>query len=207
MDQRTAWERWYRSNPTIWKGSLLPLPKLKKGARVLDVGCGTGNTMLQALEMGYEVVGIDISSTAVSRARERISARGFTAEVAEGDLFLLTGELGTFDCILLHHVLDNMLTEERKRAVEVCRGLLREEGIISFQDLSVNDVRFGAGEKIEENTFLKGDGLFIHFFSTGEVRGLFEGMEELSLEEVDWVQGKGPGKIRRSRISGVFQPL
>ncbi|MGA1820709.1 MAG: class I SAM-dependent methyltransferase [Thermoplasmatota archaeon] len=207
MDQRTAWERWYQNNPTVWKGSLLPLPRLRKGARVLDVGCGTGNTMLQALEMGYEVVGIDISSTAVSRARERISSRGFEADVIEGDLFLLAGEFGKFDCVLLHHVLDNLLLEDRKKAVRVCRDILGEGGVLSFQDLSVNDVRFGAGEEIEKNTFLKGDGILNHFFSLEEVRELFEEMEELSLEEVEWVQGKGPRRMVRSRISGVFQPL
>jgi len=207
MDQKAAWERWYRNNPTVWKGSLMPLPRSRRGARLLDVGCGTGNTMLQAFEEGYDVVGIDISPTAVSRARERISARGFDAEVREGDLFWKNEELGTFDCVLLHHVLDNMLLEARKKAVRISCDLLRDGGTISFQDLSVNDVRFGAGKEIEEGTFLKGDGLFLHFFTLEEVRSLFGGMEELSLEEVEWVQGKGPRRMVRSRISGVFQPL
>ena len=110
-DQKEAWEDWYRRNPTVWKGSPFPLPELDAGARVLDVGCGTGNTMLQALEKGYEVVGIDISNTAVERARERIASRGHGAFLITGDILDPDMDIGRFDCVLLHHVLDTKIPE------------------------------------------------------------------------------------------------
>ncbi|MBN1540113.1 MAG: methyltransferase domain-containing protein [Candidatus Thermoplasmatota archaeon] len=204
-DRKEAWERWYSRNPTFWKGSLLPLPVLTRGARVLDVGCGTGSTMLQALEMGYDVVGTDISPTAISRAKKRISARGYTPDVREGDILSPEDGPGTFDCILFHHILDNLLLDERKIAVENARRLLAEGGCISFQDLSVNDVRYGSGEEIEENTFVKGNGIVLHFFTMEEVRELFGNMTEVELIVVDREQGRGKGRYIRSRISGLFQ--
>lgn len=203
--QKEVWERWYITNPTFWKGSLLPLPKLRSGARVLDIGCGTGSTMLQALDRGYEVVGIDISLTAISRTRERISARGYTPDVREGDILSPDAGLGTFDCVLLHHVLDNMLVHDRRTSVANARRLLSEEGCISFQDLSINDVRYGSGKQIEENTFVKGNGLVLHFFTLEEVRELFEGMTVLELLETESERGRGEGRYIRGRISGLFQ--
>lgn len=204
-DQRDAWEKWYLSNPTSWKGSPLPLPDLPKGTRVLDVGCGTGSTIMQALEMGYDAVGIDLSETAVNRAKERISARGHDAILLSGNIFDTDLEIGSFDCILLHHVLDNMEMEERKKMVHRAMELLKEGGILSFQDLSTNDVRFGKGVEVEKNTFLKGDGIRLHFFDLEETRGLFSEMEVLELEEKQWAHGQGTRKLKRSRIRGIFQ--
>ncbi|MEA3422279.1 MAG: methyltransferase domain-containing protein [Bacillota bacterium] len=38
--------------------ALLDAPK---GSRILDVGCGSGNYSIKLAELGYEVVGIDLS--------------------------------------------------------------------------------------------------------------------------------------------------
>ncbi|MBR9977557.1 MAG: methyltransferase domain-containing protein [Bacteroidetes bacterium] len=43
---------------------------VKPGARVLDVGCATGFYSAIFSELGYDVTGIDISETAIRRARE-----------------------------------------------------------------------------------------------------------------------------------------
>jgi len=200
-----TWERWYRNHPTYWKGSLLPLPVLKKGARVLDVGCGDGSTLIQVAEAGYTPVGIDLSRTALEKAVERTRACGFEVEVMEGNILEVGDWPGGFDCILLHHVLDSMLSGVRKEVVAMSGRMLKEGGVISFQDYSVNDMRFGNGEEIEKGTFLKKDGLFVHFFEMEEVRELFSGYNVLELTGIEWEQSRGRGKLKRSRIGGLFQ--
>ena len=206
-DQREAWERWYEKDPPSWKGSPLPLPELPSGARVIDVGCGNGNTMLQALEKGYNVTGLDFSKAATEMAGERIASRGFDAELVTGNILDPGLDLGRFDCVLLHHVLDNMLVEERKITLQRVKDLLEEGGIISFQDLSTGDVRYGKGEEVERNTYLKGDGIRLHFFELDETRDLFSEFKVLELEIHQWVQGKGDRRLKRSRIKGIFQLL
>jgi SAM-dependent methyltransferase len=161
--------------------------------------------MLQALERGYDVVGIDISKTAVEKARERIVSRGFDALLITGDILDPDIDIGRFDCILLHHVLDNMLLDGREKMVKRAKELLSERGIISFQDLSRNDVRFGNGEEVEKNTFLKGDGIRLHFFDLDETRDLFRDLEIIELGDHEWAQGRGSSKLKKSRIRGIFQ--
>lgn len=178
---------------------------MPSGSRMLDVGCGTGSSMLQALEMGYEVVGIDISSRAVDRARKRLVSRGFDAEVLVMNVMDDISSLGPFDCILLHHVLDSLPEKERGSAIGNCRQVLANRGILSFQDLSTADMRYGSGERIERNTFRKKDGIFCHFFTEKEVRDLFFEMETLKLETIEWTQRTGTGRKRRSRIIGIFR--
>ena len=44
--------------------------KVRKGARILDLGCGTGYYTSIFHKMGYDAVGIDISETGIAKARE-----------------------------------------------------------------------------------------------------------------------------------------
>ena len=61
----------------------------RTGERALDIGCGSGQTLLELAERVGErgqVVGVDISDPMVARARERISAAGLRhVEIVLGD--------------------------------------------------------------------------------------------------------------------------
>jgi MPBQ/MSBQ methyltransferase len=48
------------------------MPMLPKGARVLDIGCGTGQQTVLFEKMGFDVVGIDISEGLVSVANKKM---------------------------------------------------------------------------------------------------------------------------------------
>jgi SAM-dependent methyltransferase len=51
------------------------------GARLLDVGCGTGLDATFLAEHGYEVVATDWSPAMVERTRARVASRGLTGRV------------------------------------------------------------------------------------------------------------------------------
>lgn len=55
--------------------ALLERAAVSRGERVLDVGCGCGQTTLALAERGAEVTGIDISRPMLARARERAGDR------------------------------------------------------------------------------------------------------------------------------------
>lgn len=73
------------------------LERLRPGARVLDVGCGTGlPTAKQFADSGCEVVGIDISPVMLDLARQNVPQAGFRQlDVTEVD-----ETLGRFDAIV-----------------------------------------------------------------------------------------------------------
>jgi SAM-dependent methyltransferase len=50
-----------------------------RGARVLDLGCGTGEDALYLAGLGVNVLGVDVSPAMVKRAREKAAARGVGA--------------------------------------------------------------------------------------------------------------------------------
>ncbi|NJD28225.1 MAG: methyltransferase domain-containing protein [Chloroflexi bacterium] len=56
---------------------------------VLDSGCGTGEHTLMLAERGFEVVGVDISSAAIERARAKARIRGLDPQLVVGDALAL----------------------------------------------------------------------------------------------------------------------
>ncbi len=60
---------------------------------VLDCGCGTGEQALMLAERGHEVLGIDLSPTAVATARRKAQERKLKATFAVGNALDL-GSLG-----------------------------------------------------------------------------------------------------------------
>ena len=86
---------------TIFERHALPAQ-----ARVLDVGCGTGELVAQlgALYADARIDGIDIDEAHLARARERCAALGERAHFARGDAFALAAADGSYDLTICRHV-------------------------------------------------------------------------------------------------------
>jgi SAM-dependent methyltransferase len=105
--------------------------------RVLDAGCGTGEHTLLAASSGADALGIDLSSLAIERAREKAATRGIKARFEVADALNLA-DLGlTFDTIIdsgLFHVFDD---GGRARYVQSLASVLRPGGtcyLMCFSD-------------------------------------------------------------------------
>ena len=66
------------------------------GTRVLDVGCGSGLTLVLAAQRGATPSGLDISPGLLGIARERLPA----AELCEGDMESLPHRDAAFDAVV-----------------------------------------------------------------------------------------------------------
>ncbi len=59
--------------------------QLAPGARVLDVGCGTGRHSIELAKRGYRVTGVDLSPGMLARARAKAEEAGVSVEWVHGD--------------------------------------------------------------------------------------------------------------------------
>ena len=83
------WEVRYSGQERVWSGRVnatmaAVVGELTPGS-VIDLGCGEGGDVLWLAEQGWQAHGLDISSTAVGRARAEADARGL-----EGASFTVT---------------------------------------------------------------------------------------------------------------------
>jgi SAM-dependent methyltransferase len=79
FDDRAAslYEAWYQSPQgsameRLVKKSVSMILELQPGERILDIGCGTGNHLLQFSGWGFNLAGLDASPQMVRRARARL---------------------------------------------------------------------------------------------------------------------------------------
>jgi SAM-dependent methyltransferase len=131
--------------------------------RVLDVGCGTGEQALLAASHGAEATGVDLSPTAIERARAKAADRGLHVrfEVADaldpGQLAASVGPLGpsagtldTFvgqldpsvDVIIDSGVFHVFSDDDRPRYVASLASVLRPGGalyLMCFSDRQPGD--------------------------------------------------------------------
>lgn len=100
------------------------------GARVLDIGCGTGRVTHPLSEMGYEVTGVDVSEPMVAEARSIYPHLDFVV----GDATDLQFRDAAFDYVTFsYYGLDYVHPEpERLRALREIRRVLKPGGKLVF---------------------------------------------------------------------------
>ena len=94
----------------------------KAGARLLDVGCGSGAFLQVIKPLGWQTVGLEPDP----KACEFAQAAGL--EVHTGSLQDATFEPASFDAITLNHVIEHL--HDPKHDLEVCLRLLRPGGTL-----------------------------------------------------------------------------
>ena len=70
------------------------------GARLLDVGCGSGQLALMAARDGFDSTGVDIAENLIERARERSAAEHLDARFEVGDAEALPFPDASFDVVV-----------------------------------------------------------------------------------------------------------
>lgn len=96
-----------------------PLPA---GARVLDVGCGTGELELRLAPLFPQAsfLGIDVEEPHLDRARERCAPYGDRVRFDPGDALALSFPSGQFDLVISRHVLQ-VLPDAPRAVAEMAR--------------------------------------------------------------------------------------
>lgn len=107
--------------------------ELGAGARVLELGVGTGRIALPAAAAGLHVTGIDVSSGMLVVAAENAHAAGVTLDLHQGDAHDLPFPDHSFDAALAVHVL-HLLSDWRRALAEVARVVRPGGALIQGSD-------------------------------------------------------------------------
>ena len=116
----------------IYQGSL-SLAGFASGESVLDIGCGRGELVRVALELGASrAAGIDYSEAAIEMGRETLAASelGGRGELAQGDARALPHPDAGFDLVTMLDVVEHMTPEELSAGLREALRVLKPGGRI-----------------------------------------------------------------------------
>ena len=155
-----------------------------RGTARTDLGCGAGNYTICLSAMGFDIIGVDSSKTAIALARNQAMQRGAMCRFIVADLLgNLQGIPGTFefafDWELLHHI----YPEDRETYMKNVHRLLRPGATYFSACFSESDPQFGGTGKYRET----GIGTTLYFSSEDEIRDLvapYFTIRELATREV-----------------------
>src|SRR5262245_26138954 len=101
MSEKEHWETRYTTpHPPPWDSGRVSAELVRRVSdakiqpcRAVELGCGTGTNAVWLAQCGFDVTAIDISPTAVQRARQRAADAGVAVHFVEADVMALP-ELG-----------------------------------------------------------------------------------------------------------------
>jgi 2-polyprenyl-3-methyl-5-hydroxy-6-metoxy-1,4-benzoquinol methylase len=162
---------------------IIPYERLA-GAEVLEIGCGMGlHTELMA-RAGARVTAVDLSPTSVEATTRRLSLRGLSARVLEGDAEALPFESRSFDFIwswgVIHHssrtgkVVREIARVSRPEAE--CRVMVYNRNSAWAYSIFVRDYLLKGkfmNHSFEETLYHSSDGFTARFYIREQFEDLF----------------------------------
>ena len=110
--------------------------RLENGARVLEIGCGTGRFLMQLAKAWPEAhcTGADIDPTGIEIARKNIAKAGMESrvEVIESDVADLPEN--SFDAVVMIEVLHEIAPQIRQHVISGCARVLKPGGWLLIVD-------------------------------------------------------------------------
>jgi SAM-dependent methyltransferase len=184
---------------------LLQMCGLEATSRVLDVGCGSGNSAcLIAEDYGSKVYGIDVSQVMVAKAKERAQRQGLSdrLEFRVADVHDLPFDDNWFDVVIIESVLTPMPGDKKQALREIVR-VTRPGGRVGANEGTVDP-----GTPSEIMALVAEHPAFHGHFTPEALRGLFEGsgLDVIEIKEVrdvdipQAVKGIGLGSLLKFMI-------
>ncbi|NXH34536.1 METL2 protein, partial [Myiagra hebetior] len=202
-------------------GKLESFPGCDATYRILEVGCGAGNSVFPILKVLCNTPGTflyccDFASGAVELVKSHSSynsawCSAFVHDVCDDALpYPFPDEI--LDVILLVFVLSTIHPDRMQGVVNRLAKLLKPGGMLLFRDYGRYDtaqLRFKKGHCLSENFYVRGDGTRVYFFTKDEVWNMFNlaGLTEVQnlVDRRLQVNRKKKVKMQRVWIQCKFQ--
>ena len=183
------WESAYQSNQRMWGENssdnarkVLEVMQKRNIRNVLIPGFGYGRNAKVFYDKGIDVTGIEISKTAIERARKYFESDVTIHYGSVTDMPFDKTQYESIYCYSLIHLLNKA---DRLKLINDCYSQLKDNGLMIFVALSINDKRFGLGEKLERNTFRSPQGLNLYFYDEESIIDEFGHYNIVEAKEVN----------------------
>ena len=198
------WEHLYKNKK--WKTPLQVHPAfprfiswLKRSIEgiVVDVGCGVGRHLPSIIQNGYKAVGIDVSQSALDKAKSKRSKleNSVNTELIQASMTNLPLISDKVAAIICKNVVHHDMPSNVRQALDELYRILKRGGGGLITILSDRDFKFGRGDQLAEKTFRAINGIesgVVHtFFNRREVRLLLENFRVIRIKRCSAILSEG----------------
>ena len=170
--------RYYRNRKVQ---TAVTLGKFKKGSKILEIGCNTGQYTTLFNKLGYKMVGVDLSEKAIELAKENNQLLNLNIEYFQADVeYLSLFKENSFDGVVSFSTL--RYVSNLNKALKEINRVTKKGGKITLDFpnkycpwFSILKKYFGLGKHIND-----------HSFSINELSNLFQeaGFSEIEARKI-----------------------
>jgi SAM-dependent methyltransferase len=122
--------------------------------KILDVGCGWGETTIFLAQKGYNVRGVDLVPSAVEKARSKARVLGLKDLFFVHDVLNLNNAKGIYDTIIDVGLFHTLSDKDRGRYASAMSSVLKESGKLFILCFSSLHTGFLGPRRISRNEIL-----------------------------------------------------
>ncbi|UBM59634.1 class I SAM-dependent methyltransferase [Marinilongibacter aquaticus] len=195
------WETNFQEKQTMWgldpaesAISTAALFQSKGIEKVLIPGFGYGRNAMAFIEKGMELVGIEISETAIQLARKHYEERLKVYCGSVCDMPFDNAQYGGIFCYALIHLLDEA---ERAKLIRDCYAQLQAGGSMVFVAISTETPNYGQGEPLGPNRFRSRHGVNLFYYDKSAIDkefGPFGLVKAVEIDEPSIAMGPKPSQ-------------
>ncbi len=200
---RSYWDKTW-SRFLKYHGMIAPSAKLvqhlftqvPRNGVILDLGCGEGRNSLYLSQVGFNIIGLDLSFKATSVMKNNFFEESLKGIILSGDARQLPFMADSIDGILAHHLFDHLDQEGFRKAINECLRVLKPEGVLLLTMDTFSEALS------DPSVINKDDGSL--FFSKGPSKGMlvrpYDECELAQLTDFGWQILKNEMTPSRSKI-------
>ena len=193
-DAREFWDQRYSApeyifgtSPNLFLASQQHL--FKPGDRVLDIACGEGRNSVWLASLGCQVLGMDVSPLALTKARQLAADRGVTVAWQEADVRSWQWQPDAFDAVVCIFI-QFADPSQRARLFSGLQTTLKLGGKLVLQGYTPKQVECKTG----------GPPQAAHMYTAAMLRDAFAGLDIVHLQEHEDVLSEGTKHVGRSAL-------
>jgi ubiquinone/menaquinone biosynthesis C-methylase UbiE len=205
----SAWDNEYLSNQLgliyepLWRTVSDCLLSVSTG-QIIDFGCGDGRYSFLLNDMGFDVLGIDISSKAIKLAKKIQNERSIEAiQFTVNDGIPNQIPDNSINAVVMFNTYHCLTSSLRKIVINSVSRVLTQQGLLILSTLTLEDESYPRNKWIEiaSNTYNDRTGKLFHFFSKDELVLELHSFKITSIEKLENIV---PSVGKKSSLYVVF---
>ncbi len=129
--------QYFKEQGIVTKKYVIPyieeVKPIDSNSRILEIGCGEGGNLTPFIEMGCEVMGIDLNKGQIARAQQYVHEYyddTRTQFLAQDIYHVAAEDVGTFDLIMMRDVIEHIPNQDK--FMEHLHTFLKDDGVVFF---------------------------------------------------------------------------